>query len=269
MAVQENKSADGVPDVWFEMDFGDGKGYRRISIETVEKLQPVFIEELAKLMEGAASRLEYAIRIAYDSQMNSANDRVSGKSLKERILSAIYFQINQRSDGIELGVFDLGKVIAETSQPEDTVVGGRSVFEMVEDGYEPSKAFGFIPHEYAIELAKSAALEHSWSQERTFAFVARVDQSFRGKEGEGIMVNCLEPLFHEFPSNDTNDKEKYFGTPFDFGILPHSGWEGYHVLRDMGGMLATEDKDGGGRHWLEALMDRAVRNTAIRLEAMA
>ena len=264
--AQASGQADTIPGVWFELDLGDGKGYQKISLDVLDKLGPIYEEELTKLLQQAAERLEYSIRNEYDIRMASMGGTSDRESIKDRIFAAIYSAVELiKGDSVDMGVFDLGKAITDTSRPEDNPTGGRSVFEILEDGYRPSQAYGFMPHDYAVELARQAALSHHWSQERTEVFVERVDTAFRGKTGEGIMIDCFSPLFHEFPATDSNDPEKFFGDPYDFGIIPHSGWQGYNVLRDMPGMLGAIGSDTGEFHWLDAVMDQTAKNAAARL----
>ena len=257
-------TTDG-PDVFFELDLGDGV-WRRISPEVLEKLPGVIEEELFKLMREAAGALEQRVRAEYTAAMRR-RPREQGESLRERIFSAIKSAVSlaEQSEGraVEVDVFDLDQVNRETSTPEDgRLVRGKSVFELVEEGYGKSKAYGFMPLDYAVNLAELAAEQFHYPAAASQRFVERIRQDFAGKHGEGIMVDVFRPLFHEFPA-EAEDGRDDFGTPFEFGIMPHSAWEGWHVLEKIG--LGKDDSE---QHWVVRLIEQAVKNAAKRVKSL-
>ena len=242
-------------DIYFEIDFADGNGYRRISPDALNHIPQVLNEELDREMLLAAEQLEAKIRFIYGKRIREKN-RGEGEKLRDRVFRAIKHHIDMTGESIGLGVFDVDQVRRDTSTPEDRVSRfSRSLFDMMEEGYSASKAYGFLPLDYAVELAQSAATRFEYSPTATARFLEYVKQKFAGKHGEGIMVEVFQPLFWTCEE---------FGDPIDYGIVPHSAWEGWHVLDTV-----RLPGDPSGEHWAMILVEKAMANATRKLQTMS
>jgi hypothetical protein len=240
-------------DVFFEMDFGDGRGYRRITADQVERLGPNIEKAMEKELQRAGEKLEGLLREKYLVSIGE-RPRVDGaESLRDRVMAAIYAHVDRQSGGFTLGVFD--NQIAEAEYPSDNVKGDRSLFELLEEGYDGSKAHGFVPLDDALSLADECANDLDLPDSARANLKGHVAEAFQGKHGEGIMVDVFnEPLFFAYPE---------FGTAFEHGYLPHAGWEGWGVLADPS--VLPDERTKYGSQWIDDLFKRSVTNAAVKL----
>jgi hypothetical protein len=185
--------------------------------------------------------------------------RTEGQSLRDRVLSAIVSGVNLRVGEIEVGVFDLGKIERQTMSEG---AGDRSLFEIMEEGYDTTMPYGFIPLPAAVHLAEVCANEFKLKSPDRSEFISHVREAFSGRHGEGIMVNVFAPLFFRYPD---------FGTAFEHGFLPHGAWDGWNVLTEIDGPLGARAaaKGGNNKNWILLLLDEGFRNAGTRLKAMA
>ena len=242
--------------LWFEMDFGDGKGFREVSLNVLEKIPDLFDEELTKVLQQAAEVMLQDLWAMFRSVVRN-RPRVEGANIKDVIVKALEQEITRVGPVIALGVFNLELARQETSGPEWDIKRG-SVFEALEEGYEVRYPWGFMPKKLAERLAEEAA--QMLPEGQRLDFKVRISNAFFGRHGDGIMVNVEEPLFFEVPE---------FGTPLEFGILPHRQWEGWHVLEKISGPAHARAAAAQGEdHWLLALLDKAMANTLRRVQTI-
>ena len=236
------------------MDFGDGKGFRPISIDALERLPDIFEEEVAKVLSKAAEIMVANIWSMYQAVLRE-KPRKEGTPIKDVIFQALQKQVEIAGPVIEMNVFNLEYARQKTQGPE-WGKSTRSIFEALEEGYSVRHPWGFMPLDSAIHLAERAAF--MLSEHKRSEFKARIATAFAGRHGEGIMVLVDKPLFHETPD---------FGTPLEFGILPHSGWDGWHVLEKVSGPNQARAAAGRGEsNWLLELLDHAMTQTIRRIQ---
>ncbi|MCL2641674.1 MAG: hypothetical protein FWD53_12570 [Phycisphaerales bacterium] len=236
------------------MDFGDGKGFRLINACALERLPNIFEEEVAKVLHQAAEIMVGQIWSMYQAVIRE-RPRKEGTPIKDVIYRALQQQVAIAGPVIEMDVFNLEYARRETQGPE-WGKSTRSIFEALEEGYSVRHPWGFMPLDLANHLAERASF--MLSESKRAAFKARIAEAFAGRHGEGIMVLVDKPLFYETPD---------FGTPLEFGILPHSGWEGWHVLKKISGPnLARRAAGRGESHWLLDLLDHAMAQTVRRIQ---
>lgn len=238
------------------MDFGDGRGFREVSVNVLEKIPDIFQQEVTKVFNEAADIMLKDIWASYRTVVR-AHPRVAGESIRDVIVRALEKEVVQVGPVVQLGVFNLELAREETSGEEWDIKRG-SVFEALEEGYETKYPWGFMPKKFAEKLADRAALFLPEGQRLEFKI--RISNAFFGRHGDGIMVNVEEPLFFDVPE---------FGTSLEFGIVPHPKWEGWHVLDKINGPgHARVAAANGEDHWLLALLDKAMANTLRRVHTI-
>ena len=242
--------------VTFEMEFGDGV-YVPVTDAVVRAIPAMVDTELKRVLLRVANRMAEMLRDRYADVIRS-RPRTEGRSLRDRVLDAITAGVALRVGEIDVGVFDLGKVERQT---QDEGAGDRSLFEIMEEGYDTAMPYGFVPLPAAVHLAEACAAAFDLKDEQRAAFVAHVREVFAGRHGEGIMVNVFAPLFFWFPD---------FGTAFEHGFLPHGGWDGWNVLTQIDGPLgARAAAKAGGQNWILLVLEEGFAAAGKRLKALA
>jgi len=244
-------------DVTFEIEFGDGV-YVALTPTMLDHLPRVVEDEIGNLLKRVAERMAWMLRDKYQTLIRE-RPRDEGESLRDQVLQAIVTGFQRRVGTVEVGVFDLGGVERKTRTAGH---GDRSLFEIMEEGYESSGPYCFVSLEAAQHLAQDCADQLHLSDKRREELLNYVNEKFRGRHGEGIMTNCFTWLFVGYPE---------FGTPFEHGFLPHPGWEGWNVLSEADGPLAAQAVGTGmkgGMNWMDALLAQAFANAGKRLKAM-
>ena len=240
------------------MEFGDGH-WQKIGPETFRRLPELFSEELEKVLREAAVKLEVQLRTLYAVTVRE-RPRNEGEHLKEIIFKAITSAVGRSGEVVDLGVFNLSFAEEAThNETFGTAQSRRSLFAIMEEGSDPSLTHGFIALDEALHLARAAAAEAHLPEEQLGEFLAYVQEQFAGRHGEGIMVEVTRPLFYRFPE---------FGTPLEHGVLPHPGWEGWHILDTRAdGSARSGAARTEGSHWIGMLLEKAVQNTAKRVQS--
>lgn len=243
-------------DIWFEMDFGDGD-WQELDPGDLESFVPYFEEELSKALETAAEKIASNLRGLFQEAIHE-RPRKEGDNLKNVLMKALTREVWLTTEGVNMGVFELEKVQAETTSAEYGTEGGRSLFDIMEEGYGPNDNYGFIYLETAMDLATQALHTSSLSESQGEDFMRHVQKAFAGRHGIGIMVNLKEKLFYRIPS---------FGTPLEHGVMPHAGWAGWHILTEVDGPTdARQAAHSGTPHWLLTLLEKAMKRAAKRLK---
>lgn len=243
-------------DIWFEMDFGDGD-WQELDPGDLESFEPYFQEELRKSLEAAAEKIATNLRGLFQEAIHE-QPRKEGDGLKTVLMQALTREVWLTAEGVNMGVFQLEKVQAETTSSEYGTQGQRSLFDIMEEGYGPSDTYGFIYLETAMELATQALHISSLSEKQGEEFMRHVQKAFAGRHGLGIMVQLKAKLFFRIPE---------FGTALEHGVLPHAGWQGWHILDEVDGPdNAKQAANSGTPNWLLTLLEKAMIRAAKRLK---
>lgn len=235
-------------DCGFEIDWG--QGYVPLQRAHLTNFQKVFQAEIMALLHVLADKFADEFRDIFEKEIRE-RPRLGNKSLREIILGALTKQVGESRGIVTLGVFNLREAKEKTTGREFGT-RNRSLFDIMEEGFEPSSAWGFCERAYALELAQEAIDRGFISQEHATGFLIDVDNAFFGRHGDGIMVNVKAPLFFRIPD---------FGVPLEYGILPHGGWAGWHALDMFKNM--NQDSD-----WIETIIDAAMKSTAQKVQTI-
>jgi hypothetical protein len=235
-------------DLKVRMTLGDGQ-VANVRLAALEKLPQFLEEEIDKVMVAAAERIESSLRDLYERVIRE-RPRKEGESLKKVVMDSLHHMVDSVGGVVQVGVLDEGEAESRTSG-EAFGTDVRGLFHILEEGFGPSEEWGFCPLDLAKDLASKAAEEGGHTPQQIKEFVNEISEKFSGRHGDGIMVDVTKPLFFKFPD---------FGTPLEHGILPHGGWEGWHVL--------DTQKDPTRGHWIYTLLDQAADKAAQRLRGV-
>jgi hypothetical protein len=130
--------------------------------------------------------------------------RREGQHLMQRLMNALNMTVRTPQRDVWVGVFELS-VIDRLTRNEGRGTQDKGWFLNLEDGRgeerkHGSKYFAFVELEWAVKLAEEAADRMKLQPTERANFLLDVGEKFKGRHGEGIMVNLEEPLFFQYPN---------------------------------------------------------------------
>jgi len=245
---------------WVEISFADGTS-GRLRPEALDQLPEIFAAEFALALAQVGEQMMANLRDLYLRVVHE-RPRNEGEAIQKVIQKGIEDYVVQHGDDIELGVFNLEAVRSGThNEAYGTEDQPRSLFDILEEGYGPSDEYGWCGKDLAMNLAHVCLDEMHVPSNQHQAFLADVETNFAGRHGDGIMVKLAEPLFFRFPD---------FGTPMVHGIVPHAGWDGWHI---MDGKASLPGRGGFNRltgevHWMVDAINQAMKKAVQKVQTI-
>jgi hypothetical protein len=227
-------------------------GFRRgrvISPENLLNLPNVIRNNLAEGMKSFGSDMIANLIQGYVRAIR-VRPRIEGEHLLERLKSAMTMSVNTPQREVWIGVFELS-VIDKLTRNEGQETEQQGWFINLEDGHgdeqkHGSKDFYFIELDYAVLLAEEAADEMHLEAGDRAKFVADVNDRFKGRHGEGIMIKLDEPLFWEYPQFGALPGNNGRGKARNIvGNRGHPGYAALDVLDEVGLKSRQAMKDIG------------------------
>ena len=235
------------------------------SPEQIRVLGRLLMRNVYVQMGTVAEKLTVKLMAAYAAH---ARDRLIGQPLAERLQQALYGEVEYVYGGgttdappVRLQYFDLALMRRLTSTPEDKI-GEPGWFNLFEDGGQDrehgSSKFGFAPLGFAIKTASELSKVEGMGKDERAQFLSRIAVAFRGKHGQGIMVELDKPLFFEFPDGPTAEEA---------GVIGHPGFEHWNIWRTQLHGADAIASMRNGTHPIAVAVKKAIDMTASQAAA--
>ena len=241
-------------DVQVTISFNKGPAVN-VTAQALDALPIDVARGLRSSLRDVARRLEYMTILEYILEGHNERPRVEGEPLLERMMSAMRPNLRQYgpngTDHTVLHFFDLDKIAALTMNEGDRTKN-RGWWEFFNDEHAGeahySTEFGFLPLEYAKELATECAVAMKLTQGEATDLMVYVEQHFGGRHGQGIMVKLALPMFNDYPD---------FGKAGKF-VKPHPGYKSWELLNHVFSQITGGTGEGlGGGNWIGKMIDDA------------
>ena len=187
----------------------------------------ILLIEVRKQMKVMANALITVLKRMY---VEHDRTRVDGAPLLSHAVEAGLRSELEYIGADKLPELEMRFMDLQAIRDESTTEGYRgsiSLFDLVEPGNNRvyrSLWYGFLPYDFAKELAEECIRRMRLSDSDAEEFRGYVADRFGGKHGEGIMVKLDIPLFMRYPT---------FGTALEHGVKPDGGFTAFNIFHDV------------------------------------
>ncbi len=242
--------------VFITLDTGVGSPVR-MDDRKLRRVGQILRDSVIKELQDVTNRILQTLREQYRVH---DRERIRGpmlsENLKKALVSAVIVNRTDQfgSGDVALAAFDLDRIRELTADVDPAGVSWWEFFEPDRkrsgDGHG-SSAYGFVWLDQAVGLAYECGQQLGLGPKYTEALAAYVKENFKGKHGEGIMVELGRPLFGKYPEFGNASKH----------VDPHPGFEAWNILAEISHSKRMNPL-------LEEAFERAKRSAAVQISRL-